>query len=124
MLSSSSGSRPASTAHERPGPDLPTRRRSRYALLIPFLVTSACAGARLQTGVMTQDLGHATRHDLDLAVDEILHQAGFRVQTRRETPASIYYETDWMNRKPLYDEAARGAAHCRTRIIVEAYRAR
>src|SRR5687768_8695884 len=97
MLSYSSGRRPGSGTDERPFP--PTRAprgRSRSALLLSLLVTSACGGAaQLQRGIVSQHLGHGSRYDLDEAVNSILHAAGYSVQHRTETPSRIYYETSW-----------------------------
>lgn len=126
MLSYLSGRHPGPGAEGRPFAPTrpPLRGRSRSGLLLLALLTSACAGARLPPGIVTRDLGHGSRYELDQAVDAILHQAGYSVQRRSESGSVIYYETDWKTRKPFFDERDRGADLCRTRIIVEAHRER
>src|SRR5689334_12379829 len=118
------GRRPAFGTEGRPIPTARTgARRPRAALLAILVLTSACASAHLQQGIITRDLGRGSAYDLDKAVDAILHSAGYTMQKHWETPTEIYYETDWVMRKPFYDERDR-AQLCRTRIIVEAHRER
>src|SRR5688572_20811814 len=113
MLSTPSGRRPGSGTDARLHPERrPSRRPSRSALVLAALLLSACGPARIQRGVVSESLGHGSRYQLDEAVNEILHQAGYSIQHRTETSTRIYYETGWETRQPFHDEAARGAEEC------------
>jgi hypothetical protein len=82
-------------------------------------LVAACA---LQSNLIQQDVGRASRFDVLNKVEAILNREGYTVQERRDTGSLIQLGTSWTTREPFGDEAARGATECRTRIVVEARR--
>ena len=112
---------------DMPGALIPaavSRRCQRPLLLALTLLVSACAGARLQPGVLRMDLGHGSLYEIDRAVQDLVHQAGYSILTVRPNPSGIYYETLWRTRGPHRDERGSGADRYRTRIILEATQGR
>lgn len=95
----------------------PARRVGALALAAAL---AGCASASLQRDLVRVDVGRGTRPDIERAVPEMLNRHGYRMQDRRDTGNLLYYETAWLNRAPLEDEADRCPEECRTRIVVEA----
>ena len=91
------------------------------ALATPVLsvLFAACAAAGPKN-VVQLSVGRASRPDILDKAPRILDQQGYEVQEVRDTGNMIQYMTTWVTRAPLRDEAARGAAECRTRLTFEA----
>ena len=87
------------------------------SLLAFVLAGCAAAGPK---NVVQISVGRATRPDIVDKAARILDQQGYEIQEVRDTGNMIQYMTSWVTRAPLADEAARGAAECRTRVTFEA----
>ncbi|MBI4539711.1 MAG: hypothetical protein HY704_09430 [Gemmatimonadetes bacterium] len=71
-------------------------------------------------GGVEHTIGHASYHDISVQVPEVLRRYGYAIYNNVETGATLYIETNWMDRAPFEDEAKKGVDAARTRFIFRA----
>ena len=99
------------------GSDVPPVRPS--LLASPFLLLAmACAGSLASLGSIEQTIGRASYHDILTEVPQAFRRNGYAIYQSRETPSTIYIETNWQDRAPFEDEAGLGADNARTRFRI------
>ncbi len=67
-----------------------------------------------------QNVGNATPRDVEQRTPRIIERYHYIVVRRETSERRMYFETDWRQRAPFEDEAARGISSARTRIIIRA----
>jgi hypothetical protein len=67
-------------------------------------------------------VGRGTARDILDVVPLTLERHGYPVARVRETPNTVVFETGWIERQPLEDEARAGLDAVRSRFTVEARR--
>ena len=84
------------------------------------VVALACvSGGRsaLPSAEVTREVGVASAPDFQRGVPLVLRRHGYEV-IRTDGPPALYVETEWRMRTPFADEADRGAASARSRVLV------
>jgi hypothetical protein len=66
---------------------------------------------------VTQEIGAATAADFQRGVPAVLRRNGYEI-VRADGPPHFYVETEWRVREPYPDEAERGVARARTRVLI------
>lgn len=106
------------------------RPRSCYstASALAFLIVSLLSGCATASST---PVDHAAFHDLGDLDGDALHGAvdllitgicGFSLARRSEQFATVYYQTDWMERRPLPRETREGVTAARTRLLIRGQR--
>jgi hypothetical protein len=94
-------------------------------LLVPIVLgvlAVACSSSSVPEMSTTydEDLGRASRQQIDETVVRILDRYAFEVERIEDQTSSYYLLTRWKWREPLEDELALGYAEANTRITIEA----
>jgi len=91
--------------------------------ILPLLSSCATASSTPVDHAAFHDLGDLEGDQLANAVDRVISVGcGFSIARRSEQFATVYYETGWMERRPLAGERPRGVTAARTRLLIRGQR--
>lgn len=91
--------------------------------ILPLLSSCAMASSTPVDHAAFHDLGDLEGDQLANAVDRVISVGcGFSIARGSEQFATVYYETDWMERRPLSGERSRGVTVARTRLLIRGQR--